>query len=86
MMRAVPCIGCLNGWVLVSSEVSLAPADDGLFPRPLGWTDCEGSAWFGIVMAALLPSLLLLWRCTSSSGLTIYTDLVDLDAVAVATP
>jgi basic amino acid/polyamine antiporter, APA family len=55
-------------------------------PGPPGRTDCEGSARFGIVMAALLPSLLLLRRCTSSSGLTIYTDLVDLDAVAVAKP
>jgi basic amino acid/polyamine antiporter, APA family len=56
-------------------------------PGPLGWTDCEGSARFGIVMAALLPSLLLLLRrCTSNSGLTIYTDLVDLDAVDVAKP
>jgi basic amino acid/polyamine antiporter, APA family len=79
-------IGCLNGWVLVSSEVARAPADDGLFPRPFGWTDRHGSAWFGIVLAALLPSLLLLWRYASSSGLTVYTYLVDLTVVAVALP
>jgi APA family basic amino acid/polyamine antiporter len=35
-------------------------------------------------MAALLPSLLLLWRYASGSGLTVYTYLVDLDVVAVA--
>ena len=79
-------IGCLNGWVLVSAEVSRAPADDGLFPRPFRWTDRNGSAWFGIVLAALLPSLLLLWRYASSSGLTVYTYLVDLDVVAVSIP
>jgi APA family basic amino acid/polyamine antiporter len=79
-------IGCLNGWMLVSAEVSRASADDGLFPRPFGWTDRKGSAWFGIVLAALLPSLLLLWRYASSSGLTVYTYLVDLTVVAVALP
>ena len=75
-------IGCLNGWVLVSSEVARAPADDGLFPRPFVWTDRHGSAWFGIVLAALL----LLWRYASSSGLTVYTYLVDLTVVTVALP
>jgi APA family basic amino acid/polyamine antiporter len=79
-------LGALNGWMLVSSEVSRAPADDGLFPRPFSWTDRNGSAWFGLVMAALLPSLLLLWRYASSSGLTVYTYLIDLDVVAVAVP
>jgi basic amino acid/polyamine antiporter, APA family len=37
-------LGALNGWMLVSAEVSRAPADDGLFPRPFGWTDRSGSA------------------------------------------
>ena len=72
--------------MLVSAEVARAPSDDGLFPRPFGWTDRNGSAWFGLVMAALLPSLLLLWRYASSSGLTLYTYLIDLDVVAVSVP
>jgi len=79
-------IGALNGWTLVTAEVSRAPADDGLFPRPFGWTDRNGSAWFGVVIAALLPSLLMLWRYTSSSGLTVFTYLVDLTVVTVALP
>jgi basic amino acid/polyamine antiporter, APA family len=79
-------IGTLNGWVLVSAEVARAPADDGLFPRSFSWTDRNGSAWFGILLAALLPSLLLLWRYTASSGLTVYTYLVDLTVVTVALP
>ncbi len=79
-------IGALNGWTLVTTEVSRAPADDGLFPRPFGWNDRNGTAWFGIVIAALLPSLLMLWRYTSSSGLTVFTYLVDLTVVTVAVP
>jgi basic amino acid/polyamine antiporter, APA family len=79
-------IGALNGWTLVTAEVSRAAANDGLFPRAFAWTDRRDTAWFGIVIAALLPSLLMLWQYTSSSGLTVFTYLVDLTVVAVAIP
>jgi APA family basic amino acid/polyamine antiporter len=79
-------IGALNGWTLVTTEVSRAAADDGLFPQPFAWVDRKNTAWFGIVMAALLPSLLMLWRYTTSTGLTVFTALVDLTVVTVAIP
>jgi basic amino acid/polyamine antiporter, APA family len=79
-------IGALNGWTLVTAEVSRAAANDGLFPRMFAWTDRKDTAWFGIVVAALLPSLLMLWQYTSSSGLTVFTYLVDLTVVTVAIP
>ena len=79
-------IGALNGWTLVTAEVSRAPADDGLFPKAFAWTDRNGTAWFGVVITAVLPSLILLWRYTSSSGLTVFTYLVDLTVVTVAVP
>jgi basic amino acid/polyamine antiporter, APA family len=85
-LAVVSGIGALNGWTLVTAEVSRAPANDGLFPKPFAWTDRRDSAWFGIVMAAALPSLLMLWRYTSSSGLTVFTYLVDLTVVTVAIP
>ena len=66
--------------------MSRAPARDGLFPAAFGWTDRRGTAWFGVVVAAALPSLLMLWRYTSSSGLTVFTYLVDLTVVTVAIP
>jgi basic amino acid/polyamine antiporter, APA family len=79
-------IGALNGWTLVTTEVSRAAANDGLFPRAFAWADRKETAWFGIVMAALLPSLLMLWSYTTKTGLTIFTDLVDLTVVTVAIP
>src|ERR1017187_7511486 len=79
-------IGALNGWTLVTTEVSRAAANDGLFPQPFAWTDRKDTAWFGIVMAALLPSLLMLWRYTTSTGLSVFTELVDLTVVTVAIP
>ena len=79
-------IGALTAWTLVTTEVARAPANDGLFPKPFAWTDRRGSAWFGIVLAAALPSLLMLWAYTTKTGLTVFTDLVDLTVVTVAIP
>jgi basic amino acid/polyamine antiporter, APA family len=85
-LAVVSGIGALNGWTLVTTEVSRAAAQDGLFPRAFAWTDRKNTAWFGIVMAALLPSLLMLWSYTTASGLTVFTDLVALTVVTVAIP
>jgi APA family basic amino acid/polyamine antiporter len=79
-------IGALNGWTLIITETSRAIAQDDLFPRPFAWTDRHGTAWFGIVVGTALPSLLMLWRYTASSGLTVFTYLVDLTVVTVAIP
>ena len=66
--------------------MSRAAAQDGLFPKAFAWTDHKDSAWFGILMAAFLPSLLMLWSYTTATGLTVFTDLVDLTVVTVAIP
>ena len=79
-------IGALNGWTLIVTETSRAMAQDDMFPRPFAWTDRNGTAWFGIVVGTVLPSLLMLWRYTSGSGLTVFTYLVDLTVVTVAIP
>jgi APA family basic amino acid/polyamine antiporter len=79
-------IGALNGWTLIVTETSRAIAQDDLFPRPFAWIDRNGTAWFGIVVGTVLPSLLMLWRYTSGSGLTIFTYLVALTVVTVAIP
>jgi basic amino acid/polyamine antiporter, APA family len=79
-------IGALNGWTLVTTEVARAAANDGLFPKAFAWTDRKDTAWFGVVVAALLPSLLMLWSYTTATGLTVFTELVDLTVVTVAIP
>ncbi len=85
-LAVVSGIGALNGWTLIVTETSRAVAKDDLFPRPFAWADRNDTAWFGIVVGAALPSLLMLWRYTASSGLTVFTYLVDLTVVTVAIP
>jgi APA family basic amino acid/polyamine antiporter len=79
-------LGALNGWTLIVIETSRAIAQDDLFPRPFAWSDRNGTAWFGILAGTALPSLLMLWRYTTSSGLTVFTYLVDLTVATVAIP
>ena len=79
-------IGALNGWTLIVTETSRAIAQDDMFPRPFAWKDRKGTAWFGILVGTALPSLLMLWRYTTTSGLTVFTYLVDLTVVTVAIP
>ncbi|GAA5167210.1 MULTISPECIES: APC family permease [Amycolatopsis] len=79
-------IGALNGWTLVTSEVSRATAADGLFPKAFAWADRKHTPWFGVLVAAALPSLLMLWRYTADTGLTVFTFLVNLSVVTVAIP
>jgi len=85
-LEVVSGIGALNGWTLVTTEVARAAAEDGLFPAAFAWTDRKNTAWFGVLTAAALPSLLMLWSYTTKSGLTVFTDLVDLTVVTVAIP
>ena len=85
-LAVVSGIGALNGWTLVTTEMSRAAAQDGLFPKAFAWVDRKDTAWFGVVMAALLPSLLMLWSYTTATGLTVFTYLVDLTVVTVAIP
>jgi APA family basic amino acid/polyamine antiporter len=79
-------IGALNGWTLIVTETSRAVAQDDMFPRPFAWQDRNGTAWFGILIGTALPSLLMLWRYTTTTGLTVFTYLVDLTVVTVAIP
>ena len=85
-LAVVSGIGALNGWTLVTTEVSRAAANDGLFPQPFAWTDRRGTAWFGIVMAAAAALAAHAVGYTTKTGLTVFTELVDLTVVTVAIP
>ena len=85
-LAVVSGIGALNGWTLIVTETSRAVAQADLFPRPFAWTDKKGTAWFGILVGTALPSILMAWRYSTSSGLTVFTYLVDLSVVTVAIP
>lgn len=58
-VAAVSCLGALNGWVMLSAQVPLAAAGDGLLPRAFARVDARGTPAFGILASGVLASLLV---------------------------
>jgi APA family basic amino acid/polyamine antiporter len=71
-------LGALNGWILLTARVSLAAADDGLFPRPFaGVHGRRRTPVFGLVVSSALVSALVLYNWNASFGQR-FTDIVLL--------
>ena len=64
---AISAFGALNGWILLTSRISLAAADDGVFPKVFG--KVHGTARtpvFGLVIAATLVTGLTFMNYTKT--------------------
>ena len=55
----ISCLGALNGWTLLQGEVPLAMARAGELPRWLAATDARGTPVRGLILSAILASLML---------------------------
>src|SRR5512133_2318144 len=71
-------LGALNGWILLTARVSLAAADDGLFPKPFARVHGERKTpVIGLVVSSVLVSALVLYNWNASFGQR-FTDIVLL--------
>jgi APA family basic amino acid/polyamine antiporter len=71
-------LGALNGWIMLTARVSLAAADDGLFPRAFSRVHGQrATPVFGLVVSSLLVSGLVLYNWNVSFGER-FTDIVLL--------
>ncbi len=71
-------LGALNGWIMLTARVSLAAADDGLFPKRFAHVHGERrTPVFGLVVSSVLVSGLVLynWNADFASR---FTDVVLL--------
>lgn len=62
----VSCFGALNGWVLLSAQVPLAAARDGLLPQRFARLDKGGTPAFGVIVSSALASALVISNYTRS--------------------
>jgi APA family basic amino acid/polyamine antiporter len=62
----VSCFGALNGWVLLSAQVPLAAARDGLLPARFARLDKGGTPAFGVILSSALASALVVSNYTRS--------------------
>ena len=56
---AIACFGALNGWILISGQVPLAIAEDGLFPRGFGVLSARHTPVRGLVISSLFTTALI---------------------------
>ena len=85
IVAAISCFGALNGWVLVSAQVPLAAARDGLLPRSFARVDARGTPVFGVLVSSALASLLVLSNF-SDSLVHLFTFSILLSTAATLLP
>ncbi|MDI1253879.1 amino acid permease [Thermomonas sp.] len=85
ILAAVSTFGAINGWVLVCAQVSLAAADDGLFPKRFARLDANGSPAFGILIGAVLATVLVI-ASYSRSLVELFTFILLISTSAILLP
>jgi APA family basic amino acid/polyamine antiporter len=60
MGAAISVFGALNGWVLLSAQLPLAVARDGLFPQFFARLSSRGTPVIGLVIAGVLTTVLVM--------------------------
>ncbi|RNF82674.1 amino acid permease [Lysobacter psychrotolerans] len=85
LVMAVSCLGALNGWVLVSAQVPLAAARDGLLPSVLSRVDARGTPVVGILVSSGLASVLVASNYNASL-VTVFTFSILLSTAATLLP
>jgi len=85
IVAAISCLGALNGWVLLSAQLPMAAAEDGLFPRRFARRDARGTPRFGVWVGALLASALVVAKYSGPLG-EVYTFSILLSTAATLLP
>jgi APA family basic amino acid/polyamine antiporter len=84
---AISAFGALNGWIMIVGQLSLAVADDGIFPRPFARLSARGLPVTGMVIAGVLSTGLLALNYSSSDGLVaLFTKMMLLSTLATLVP
>jgi APA family basic amino acid/polyamine antiporter len=78
--------GALNGWIMISAEMPLAAANDGLFPQRFRRISKNGVPAFGIVISGLLSSVAVAVNYIGSEGSTVFTTLILMTGITAAIP
>ena len=85
VVAAISCIGALNGWVLLSAQLPMAAANDGLFPKAFAALDAQGTPRVGVVASTALASLLVIANYTDSL-VKVFTFSILLSTAATLLP
>ena len=80
-------VGALNGWTLLMGQVPMAAAHDQLFPSLFGRLSPQGVPATGILISAMLATILVLVQAAGSPGFSaFYILIVGLSTMAAVIP
>jgi amino acid transporter len=80
-------IGALNGWALLMGQVPMAAARDGLFPPIFSRLSQRGVPAVGIIVSAILSTVLVVIQAAGTSGFqSFYSLVVGLSTMAAVIP
>ena len=80
-------IGALNGWTLLMGQVPMAAARDELFPAIFSRLSEQGVPAIGIIVSAMLSTILVLIQAAGTSGFqSFYSLVVGLSTMAAVIP
>ena len=80
-------IGALNGWTLLMGQVPMAAARDGLFPSLFSRLSEQGVPAVGIIVSAILSTVLVMIQAAGTSGFqSFYSLVVGLSTMAAVIP
>jgi amino acid transporter len=80
-------LGALNGWTLLMGQVPMAAARDKLFPSVFSHLSPRGVPAAGIVISAMLATVLVMAQVAGGAGFsTIYNLIVSLSTMAAVVP
>jgi APA family basic amino acid/polyamine antiporter len=86
IVAMISTFGALNGWILIQGRVSLAAAQDGLFPRPFAQVSgTRKTPVVGLLVSSVLVSLLLGMNYQSSLADT-FTKVIILATLTTLVP
>ncbi len=85
VVAAISCFGALNGWVLLSAQLPMAAANDGLFPKAFAALDAQGTPRVGVLASTVLASLLVIANYTDSL-VKVFTFSILLSTAATLLP
>jgi len=69
-------LGALNGWTLMMSQVPMAAANDSAMPSIFARLNSRGVPAYGLIISAILATLLLLMESTGSRDLIVFYELI----------
>jgi basic amino acid/polyamine antiporter, APA family len=85
-IAAIAGLGALVTWSFLGTESAKALSNDGLFPKMFAQVDNKDTPWVGLIVGAVVPSLLLLWDVRTETGLNVVTSLIAFSGVLIAIP